>query len=456
MFTYTGKTVVVVGLARSGVAAAKVLNKLGAKVIVNDIKTAQDLEEPLKDLRQPDIEFYLGRTPDDLVEKADLIIISPAVPIDSPFIQKARNLGCEVISEIELAYRLCRAPIVAITGTNGKTTTVALTGEMLKTAGMQTHVVGNIGDPFVGKALEIKDEDAVVVEVSSFQLEAIHRFRPHIAAVLNITEDHLNRHRTMENYINMKARIFENCLNTDWLVLNADHEITAALAAKIPAQVVFFSRKKLLHRGAWVENNDVVVDIGRGKETVCHVEEIFIPGAHNLENALAATVMARIMGVEPKVISAALRNFKGIEHRIELVDIVSGVKFYNDSKGTNPDASIKAIQAMKGPTVLIAGGMDKGGSFHEFIEEFGHTITHMVVLGETADILIRTAKEKGFNQVYGVNTVEESVKKAYSLALPSSNVLFSPACASWDMFKDFEERGRVFKEAVRTLKEEIE
>lgn len=454
--TYEGKTVLVVGLARSGIAAIKALKCLGAKVVANDIKSRQQLGDSVSELESLGVELYLGDTPDALVDKVDSIVISPSVPIDSPFIQKAQQLGREVISELELAYRLCRAPIIAITGTNGKTTTVTLTGEILKKAGFNAYVLGNIGVPFVSKALEMDEGDVAVVEVSSFQLEAIRDFHPRVAAVLNITPDHLNRHKTMENYIAAKARIFENCTPDDWVVLNADNEAAANLAVQVRAQVLLFSRLKPLSKGAWVEDGTVVMDIGYGKETVCGVEDIFIPGAHNLENALAACLMARVMGATPDNIAVTLKTFKGVEHRIEYVDTIDGVRFYNDSKGTNPDASIKAILAMKGPTVLIAGGMDKGSSFDEFVDAFGKTVTHMVVLGETADKLIKAAKEKGFERVYRVNSIEEGVRKAFSLASPGYNVLLSPACASWDMFKDYEERGRVFKSAVKALKGEVE
>ena len=454
--SYSGTTALVVGLARSGIAAARILNSLNVKVIASDLKTYDQLGEAIKCLENMDIDFYLGSAPDNLVEKVDFIVISPSVPIDSPFIEKAKRLGKEVISEIELAYRLCKAPVIAITGTNGKTTTVTLTGEILKRYGIGAHTLGNIGKPFVEKAMELKAEDVAVVEGSSFQLEAISSFRPYIAAILNITEDHLNRHRTMENYIAMKARIFENSGSDDWVVLNADDPETAALGAKTKARVLYFSRRKVLERGAWVQDGIITMDIGTGKEFVCSVDDIFIPGKHNLENALAASLMARIMGVEPESIASALKSFKGVEHRIEFVEDISGIKFYNDSKGTNPDASIRAIRAMKGPTVLIAGGMDKGNSFDELVEAFDGKVTHMIVLGETADKLAKTAKDKGFEKVYRVKTIEESVKKAFSLAVPPSNVLLSPACASWDMFKDYEERGRIFKDAVRALKEETE
>jgi len=451
---YVDKTVLVVGLARSGMAASKVLKSLGARVLANDIKTEYQLKDEASQLRALGVELYLGTKPDKLIDEADLVVISPAIPIDAAFVQKAISQGKEVISEIELAYRLCKAPIVAITGTNGKTTTTSLVGEILKETGKIVHVVGNIGVPFVGKVEEIDEDDIVVAEISSFQLEAISQFHPRVCAILNITEDHLDRHKTMENYINMKMRIFENCTEADWVVLNADDNETVKLKERTQANVLFFSRKHILEQGAWVEDGQVMVNIGEGRERVCHVDDIFIPGSHNLENALAATLMARILGVSPQSIASTLKTFRGVEHRIEFVDIIDGVKFYNDSKGTNPEASIKAIQAMKGPTVLIAGGYDKGTSFSSFIDAFGNTISHMVVLGETADKIIKAAQEKGFVNVHRVKTLEEGVIKAFSLAMPGGNVLLSPACASWDMFKNFEERGRIFKEAVKALREE--
>jgi UDP-N-acetylmuramoylalanine--D-glutamate ligase len=451
---YSDKTVLVVGLARSGRAAAKVLRSRGARVLVNDIKTEDQIEEEVRELKPLGVEFYLGVNPDYLVEQADLIVISPAISIYASFVQKAISLGKEVISEVELAYRLCKAPIVAITGTNGKTTTTSLVGEIFKEAGRTTHVVGNIGIPFIGKVDEICEKDIVVAEISSFQLEGISQFHPKVCAILNITEDHLNRHKTMENYINTKARIFENSTNEDWVVLNGDDDETVKMRDRTKAHVLFFSRKRILELGAWMEDGHVIVNVGEGKEKVCSVDDIFIPGSHNLENALAATLMTRIMGVPSQSIASTLKSFRGVEHRIEFVDTIDGITFYNDSKGTNPDASIKAIQAMKAPTVLIAGGYDKGSDFSPLIDVFGSTISHMVVLGETAEKIIKTAQEKGFMNVYRVKSLEEGVIKAFSLALPGGNVLLSPACASWDMFKDFEERGRVFKEAVKALKEE--
>jgi len=450
---YSGKTALVVGLARSGAAAAKELKRLGARVIVNDIKNEDCFQDLVKELGEgADISFRLGEKPDGLVEPADLIVISPSVPIDSPFISYARSMGKEVISEVELAFRLCPAPVAAITGTNGKTTTTALTGEIFNLSGKKTHVVGNIGIPFIGCVSQMQPEDMVVAEISSFQLEAADTFRPKVSAILNITEDHLNRHKTMDNYIDMKARIFENAADDDKVILNADDPLTADLAGRTKADVLFFSRKKLLERGAWVENGQVMVSMDGNACPVCPIDSILIPGPHNLENALAACLIAASFGVDPSVMAKSLTTFPGVEHRIERVAVINGVTYFNDSKGTNPDASIKAIEAMKGPTVLIAGGMDKKSDFSGYVEAFGDTVIHLVVLGETAEIIARTAQDKGFTEIHRTKTLQEAVETASRLAPPGGNVLLSPACASWDMFKDYEERGRIFKEAVKGLR----
>ncbi len=456
MLDFSGKTVLIVGLARSGVAAAQVLVKSGAQVLANDIKDETQLDEKIKLLSAVGAKLYLNMPPDRLVSQADFIVISPGVPIDSPFVEIARKSGKEVISEVELAYRLCKAPIIAITGTNGKTTTTALTGEILRFSGFTTHVVGNIGIPFVSKVHEIMAQDIVVAEISSFQLEAIRFFRPFASAVLNITEDHLNRHKTFENYIAAKARIFENASNSDYVVLNADDDRVSELSRRINSKVLFFSRKKELNRGAWLEKGIITVNLDDGKVPICHIDELLIPGEHNIENALAAVLLCSIAKAPYNDIVRALKRFRGVEHRIELVECIRGIAFYNDSKGTNPDASIKAIKAMKGQTVLIAGGMDKGSSFDELVNAFGSTVTHLVVLGETAEKIAKTAKKAGFERVSRVNTLEEAVLCASKAVSPEGNVLLSPACASWDMFIDYEHRGRVFKDSVRKLRESDE
>ncbi len=450
---FTGKTALVAGLARSGVAAAKLLDRLGARVIVNDIKKEEELQELVAELKSSiDCEFVLGAQPDEAAERADFIVLSPGVPTDLPFIIKAREDGKEVIGEIELAYRLCRAPIAAITGTNGKTTTTTLVGEVFKAAGLRTHVLGNIGVPFTGSVLDILPTDVVSAEISSYQLETIDTFKPKVAVILNITEDHLNRHKTMERYIEAKLAISKNQDENDYLVVNADDKILSGLKIETRARIFRFSRKQALPEGAWVEDNEIIVDIGKGRTRICAADEVAIPGTHNLENALAAALAASLMGVGAEAVSLALRIFPGVEHRIEKVRTINGVTFYNDSKGTNPDAAIKAIEAMKGPTVLIAGGYDKHNTFDEFIQAFSDKVKAMVVLGETADKITKTAEQMGFTEVHRVQSIEEAVLTAFKLSSPGYNVLLSPACASWDMFKDFEERGRVFKEAVKALR----
>ncbi|HZK33908.1 MAG TPA: UDP-N-acetylmuramoyl-L-alanine--D-glutamate ligase [Bacillota bacterium] len=450
---YRGKTALIVGLARSGISAAKLLYRLGATIIISDIKEEDDLAGETKELRESiECDFLLGSQPDEAVAGADLIVISPGIPTDNDFVKKARQAGKKVISEIELAYTLCKAPIVAITGTNGKTTTTSLAGAIFQASDIKTHVVGNIGVPFTDKVLDTLATDIAVVEVSSFQLETIYDFKPKISVILNITEDHLNRHKTMENYTDIKLRIYSNQSQEDYIVLNADDIILSGLGLENKDQVYWFSRKKVLEKGAWVEDNDIYMDIGAGEKRVCAVDEVAMPGSHNLENALAAVLIGGLMGAKTTLIGPVLKSFPGVEHRIERVDTIRGISFYNDSKATNPSASIKAIQAMAGPTLLIAGGLDKQNEFEELIQAFGDKVKALIVLGETADKLAAVAYENDFTNIHKTNSIEEAVNIAFKLSSPGYSVLLSPACASWDMFKDYEERGRAFKEAVKALR----
>jgi len=365
---------------------------------------------------------------------------------------QAAERNIPVISELELAYSCCRAPIIAITGTNGKTTTTALLGEILKASGRTTHVVGNIGVPFTEKAMDMEGSHTAVVEVSSFQLESIRNFRPYIAVILNITEDHMDRHKTMENYIAAKARIYENQTKGDILILNADDRVLSGIETDNKGESFYFSRHKVLNKGAWVENGKIVLNIGNGSVPVCSTDQVGIPGSHNLENALAAVLAAGLCGTESETIARVLKEFPGVEHRIEKVAVINGVTYYNDSKGTNPDSSIKAIEAMKGSTILIAGGYDKKSDFTEFVNAFNDKVDALILLGETAGIIAAAAREKGFTNIHMTKTMEEAVEKAYELSSPGQNVLLSPACASWDMFRNYEERGRIFKEAVLALR----
>ncbi|TCO79308.1 UDP-N-acetylmuramoyl-L-alanine--D-glutamate ligase [Marinisporobacter balticus] len=444
--------VLVVGLGISGIPTVEALLKLGAKVTVNDKKNKEACEDILKDLDGRKIEFILGKHPNDLMP-FDLIILSPGVPTDLPFIQKARDMNITIMGELELAYQLCSGKFIAITGTNGKTTTTALTGEIFKNAGKETYVVGNIGVAAISKAQEASKDGIMVTETSSFQLESTIDFKPKIAAVLNLTPDHLNRHKTMENYIDAKANIFKNQEDADVLILNADDEKTYALKEFAKADIVSFSRKKVLEKGAYVLDNQIVVKKEhKGYEIICRVDDIKMPGKHNLENALAAVAIAYWASIDKKVIADTLKMFMGVAHRIEFVDEIEGIRYINDSKGTNPDASIKAVEAMKTPIVLIAGGMDKGSNFEEFIHVFNGKVRHMVLIGETAQKIKKTAAENGFYACSIVENMEGAIAICSKIAKKGDAVLLSPACASWDMYPSFEVRGRHFKECVKKLR----
>lgn len=446
------KKILVIGAAVTGVPVVKETIKLGADVILNDLKKEDELAEVLAEIEGLPLRLVTGGHPVELAEECDFVVVSPGVPLEIPLVKRAKVLGKEVISEIELAYRLTSTPIAAITGTNGKTTTTALLGEIMKNSGRNTFITGNIGHAMILEVGNAKPEDAFVLEVSSFQLESVSSFKPKVSAILNITPDHLNRHKTMENYIGTKCRIFMNQDVTDYTILNGDDPETSKLTNRPRSKVLLFSRKKALEQGAYLENDSIVIKVGNKKETIIHKDRIYIPGNHNLENSLAAALMAYCMGVPVPVIADTLESFRGVEHRIEYVEEINGVIYYNDSKGTNSDASIKAIEAMKRPTVIIAGGYDKGSEYDDFIEAFGDVVKHMVLIGKTADRLEETARRHGFKNTHRAGDLREAVNICHSLAKSGECVLLSPACASWDMFSNYEERGRLFKEYVRALK----
>lgn len=442
------KTALVIGMARSGIQAAPVLKSIGYNVILNDLKSYDELEG-IEVLDKNEYEFRLGEKPDELVDKADVIVVSPSVPLNLPYAEKAKKQGKEVIAEIEQAFRICKGTTVAITGTNGKTTTTTLTGEIFKCANKKTFVVGNIGEPYIAHSLEADEDSVMVCEISSYQLEGIKDYRPKTAALLNITEDHMIRHKTMENYINAKLRVFENQTKQDYSILNYDDEIVRSLKDRVQGTPVFFSRKEILKEGAYVENGNVVFSYFGKKEVIIPVSDIMIKGPHNLENALAAVLLTMLMGVDKESVRNTLMTFSGVEHRIETVKTVDGVTYINDSKGTNPDSTIKAIETMTKPTVLILGGYNKGGSFDSLFEAFTENVKHTVFIGDTRDILEETAKKYNWqNYTMVLGDFKEGVVAAKNQAKEGYNVLLSPACASFDMFKDFEERGEVFKQIV--------
>ncbi len=447
---FKDKDVIVVGLAKSGVSAIKALYDNGAVITITDMKSEAQLEEILNDIRPYYRKAILGMTPTEM-KTFDIAVLSPGVPVDLPFINEMRNAGTVIIGEIELAYQLCKGKFVGITGTNGKTTTTALTGEIFSTAEKHHYVVGNIGLPAVSRAPLAAEDTFMITEISSFQLETIIDFRARVAAILNITPDHLNRHKTMENYTDAKARIFENQRPEDALVLNFDDLLTRQLASRAKGRVYTFSRKEIKGQSAYLLDGKLMLAIDGVVEPLCLVDEMKIFGSHNEENALAAALISRLAGVETEAIIKALKTFAGVEHRIEYTETVDGRLFYNDSKGTNPDSTICAVRAMNRPTVLIAGGYDKDSDFEPIFDAFEGKIRHLILLGATREKFADAAKNKGYTQVTLVSTMEEAVHMAVKYSLPGDAILLSPACASWDMYDNFEQRGAHFKAIVREL-----
>ena len=446
---YNGKKALVCGMARSGIAAAKLLNRLGARVTLQDMKKREEISADVLALEGEGIVLYTGANPDEIACAQDLIVLSPGIPCDLPFIAAAEEAGIEVISEVELAYRLTPCPITAITGTNGKTTTTTLTGEIMKTAYSGTAVVGNIGIPYSEEVERLTEKDWVVAEISSFQMEKAKEFHPHISAVLNITPDHLNRHKTMDVYIAMKERVFAKQTAADFCILNHGDEICRKMADKTAAKVFFFDSSETLAEGIYLDGDAIEVRWGAINETLIHVDELQILGVHNYENVMAAAAMGICAGIALDTIRAVLKGFAGVAHRIEYVATVDGVDYYNDSKGTNVDASIRAVLAMKKPIVLIGGGYDKGSSFDEWTKLFPGRVKHLVLIGVTAPKVRASAEKFGFTAISDCETFEEAVNLCREKAEDGDCVLLSPACASWGMFDNYEQRGDMFKEQVR-------
>lgn len=451
----TGKTVLVVGSGISGVAAAELLKKKEIKTILFDGNRELDLVALRK--KHPvfsDMEILLGDLTQEDMERVDLVVLSPGVPTDLPMVNTIRKKGIPIWGEIELAYHFAKGRIVAITGTNGKTTTTALCGEIMANYYKDVKVVGNIGIPYTSVAAETTEETVTVAEISSFQLETIHAFHPVVSAILNITPDHLNRHHTMECYIETKERIAENQTLEDVCVLNYEDEVLRKFGEQLTTGVLFFSSQRKLERGLYLEGDDIFYADGKDVVQVINVHELNILGTHNYENVMAACGMAIGLQVPLPKIVEVLKRFQAVEHRIEYVTEKRGVKFYNDSKGTNPDAAIKGICAMNRPTFLIGGGYDKQSEYDEWIESFDGRVKKLVLIGQTREKIAQCAMEHGFTDIVLCDTLEEAIDVCYQNAVPGDAVLLSPACASWGMFKNYEERGRIFKEYVRALKED--
>ena len=384
----------------------------------------------------------------------ELSIISPGIPLDAPFVPVLDEAKIPIWSEIQLAYHVAKGKLIAITGTNGKTTTTALTGAIMKTFFDEVFVVGNIGIPYTDVALDTTDKSVTVAEVSSFQLETIMDFHPDVSAILNITPDHLNRHGTMENYIEVKERVAVNQTEDDCIVLNYDDKVLREFGEKkdLKPKVIFFSSTQTLKEGMYLDGDMLLYAHDGKKEEVLNVKtDMQLLGKHNYENVMAAVAMSIRMGVPMDLIRKAVKEFKAVEHRIEFVLERSGVRYYNDSKGTNPDAAIQAIRAMPGPTVLIAGGYDKHSEYDEWIEAFGDKVKYLVLIGQTRDKIAECARSHGFTDIMYAEDMAEAVRVCAAYANAGDNVLLSPACASWGMFDNYEQRGEIFKECVRNL-----
>lgn len=449
---WTQKTVLVVGTGISGIAATELLLKNGSRVILFDGNQELDVNT-LKE-KNPvltEVEIILGELSQEDLGRIDLAVLSPGVPTDLPMVEQIREKEIPIWGEIELAYQFTKGAIVAITGTNGKTTTTALTGEIMANYFSDVKVVGNIGIPYTSVAADTTDETVTVAEISSFQLETIHEFHPKVTAILNITPDHLNRHHTMECYIRTKESITRNQTKDEVCVLNYEDEELRKFGENLQCTPLYFSSARKLENGLFYEEGAIYYAKDGQSEKVIDVDELNILGLHNYENAMAATGMALSMGVPLDKIREALKKFQAVEHRIEYVTEWNGIRFYNDSKGTNPDAAIKGIQAMNRPTYLIGGGYDKQSTYDEWIESFDGKVKKLVLIGQTREKIAECAKKHGFTQIELCDSLEEAIDVCCKYAKSGDAVLLSPACASWGMFKNYEERGRIFKEYVRNL-----
>lgn len=448
---YSNKKVIVCGMARSGISAALLLASQNADVTLQDMKPMDALEKihDLDELRKNGIKIFAGANPDDIIESFDYAVMSPGVPCDLPFVQKAIASGVKVISEVELAYTITKCPVCAITGTNGKTTTTTLTGLLLQRKYKNTAVVGNIGVAYSEKVSDLTEDDYVCAEISSFQLETSRTFNPHIAAVLNITPDHLNRHKTMENYVAVKEKIFANQTADDFTILNKNDDYCRKMADKTKGKVLFFSSSEKLEEGIFLEDENIHIRWNGIDENLINVNELKILGVHNYENVMAAVGCALCAGISLDDIREVLKEFNGVEHRIEYCGTYNGVDCYNDSKGTNPDASIRAVLAMKKPIVLIGGGYDKQSSYDEWVKLFNGRVKHLVLIGVTAEKIAACCEKYGFKDYEYADTFEECIDKCVNAAESGDCILLSPACASWGMFEDYEQRGRIFKELIK-------
>jgi len=445
------KKVLVVGLARTGAAAVQFLSKRGAKVKVSDAKTAAELAPFLGPLKGLSVEWELGGHTESFFADADLIVMSPGVPLNLPAVKKSRAQGIPVIGEVELAFRFLRRPLIAITGTNGKTTTTTLIGEMLKGSGKKVFVGGNIGNPLISYVEGPQDDDWVVAEISSFQLEGVSEFRPKISALLNLTEDHLDRYETFEDYAAVKERIFAKQKKEDYALLNADDPLTFALTRRLEPQVLLFSARRDVSFGSFLTPEGIIFQgpNGNGTRERFELSRLKIKGAHNVENLMAAIAVGKMCGCPREALQRVMDEFPGIEHRLEWVRRLDGVSYFNDSKGTNVGSVVKSLQSFEEPVLLVAGGKDKGGDYGPLKELIAERVKGMALIGEAKDRMF--AALGGLTESAKLGSLEDAVRWARSKARPGEIVLLSPACSSYDMFANYQERGKRFKEIVLGL-----
>ncbi len=447
------KKVLVFGSGISGVGAVHLLELQGADVILydgNDKLKEEDVRAKLD--KDSKVRIVLGEFPEELLETLQLVILSPGVPTDLPIVEQMRKKHIEIVGEIELAYAFGKGDVLAITGTNGKTTTTTLLGEIMKNYKEKVFVVGNIGNPYTVIADQTDEDTVIVAEMSSFQLESIDTFRPKVSAILNFTPDHLNRHHTMEAYVAAKKNIAINQTEEDFCVLNYEDSLTREFGQQIKTKVFYFSSKRTLEEGIYLKDQQIIYQEAHKQSVeLCDVNELQILGTHNYENVMAASAMALLYGVPVQIVRDTIKAFKGVEHRIEYVAEKQGVVYYNDSKGTNPDAAIRGIQAMNRPTVLIGGGYDKNSEYTEWIQSFDGKVKKLILIGATREKIAADAKKCGFTDYVFAETFEEAVEKAVEFAEKGDAVLLSPACASWGMFPNYEVRGDRFKELVHAL-----
>lgn len=451
MTDLNNKKVMVVGTGISGIGAVNLLNSVGACVILYDSNDKLSEETVRNKLEGNKAKIIIGDMPEGILDTLDLMVISPGVPVDSPLVLEAKEAGINVWGEIELAYNYDKGTVLAITGTNGKTTTTALVGRIVGAWKEKTFVVGNIGNSYTKEVLKTTEESYTVAEISSFQLETIHSFAPKVSAILNITPDHLNRHHTMECYAETKESISANQTKSEVCVLNYDDELLRNFGKKCSASVYWFSRKAKPSVGAFLEGDMIKFTDGEAERDIINVHDMNLIGVHNYENVMAAVAVSIAAGVPDDIIIKEIREFKAVEHRIEYVATKNDVMYYNDSKGTNPEAAVKAIEAMSRPTVLIGGGYDKGSEFDLYVKAFKGRVKMLVLIGQTRDKIADTARKYGFDNIVYAESMEEVVNICAENANPGDAVLLSPACASWGMFDNYEQRGRMFKDYVNAL-----